>query len=107
MRRLTFFCCPTCGSILTATGRPELYCCGRRLEPLAAQPADGEHRLTLTPSDGESYVTFAHPMEKAHFLSFAEEKSEFETEWETKIAALSVDDRRRLLAILKRSLKAK
>ena len=69
-RRLTFYCCPTCGSILTATGRPAMSGCGRKLEPLTAQPADEAHRLTLTPSDGESYVTFAHPMEKEHFLSF-------------------------------------
>ena len=53
------------------------------------------------------HLDAARKVLKAHFLSFAEEKSEFETEWETKIAALSVDDRRRLLAILKRSLKAK
>ena len=53
------------------------------------------------------HLDAARKVLKAHFLSFAEEKSEFETEWETKIAAMSVDDRRRLLAILKRSLKAK
>ncbi len=70
MRRLTFYHCPTCGNHLTATGRTELSCCGRRLEPLTAQPADDAHRLTLTPDDGELYVAFSHPMEKDHYLSF-------------------------------------
>ena len=53
------------------------------------------------------HLDAARKVLKAHFLSFAEEKGEFESEWEPRIAALSVDDRRRLLAILKRSLKAK
>ena len=70
MRRLTFYICPTCGNILTATSRSELSCCGRKLEPLSARPADDGHRLTIEPSDGESYVTFSHPMEKEHYLSF-------------------------------------
>ena len=44
---------------------------------------------------------------KAHFLALGEEKSAFELEWEEKVEALSKDERKTLLAILKRSLKAK
>ena len=36
-----------------------------------------------------------------------EQKSAFELEWEEKIEAFSVEERRSLLAILKRSLKTK
>ena len=44
---------------------------------------------------------------KAHFLALGEQKSAFELEWEEKIEAFSVEERRSLLAILKRSLKTK
>ena len=42
---------------------------------------------------------------KAHFLALGEEKSEFELEWEERIAAFSKEERRILLALLKRSMK--
>ena len=44
---------------------------------------------------------------KAHFLALGEEKSAFEREWEERFEALSKEERKELLAILKRSLKAK
>ena len=44
---------------------------------------------------------------KAHFLAHAPEKNAFELEWEEKVAALTADERKALLAILKRALKAK
>ena len=44
---------------------------------------------------------------KAHFLALGEEKSAFELEWEEKVEAFSPEERKTLLAILKRSLKAK
>ena len=43
MRKLKFYVCPDCGNILTSSGPAELHCCGRRLEPLAAAPADEDH----------------------------------------------------------------
>lgn len=88
-----------------ANGEPfTAYLVSSRLPALAA-----ENALVMDELNPEvrRHLDAARKVLKAHFLSFAEEKSEFETEWETKIAALSVDDRRRLLAILKRSLKAK
>ena len=44
---------------------------------------------------------------KAHFLALGAQKSAFELEWEEKVEAFSVEERKLLLAILKRSLKAK
>jgi len=44
---------------------------------------------------------------KAHFLALGEEKSAFEIEWEERVELLSKEERKSLLAILKRSLKAK
>ncbi len=71
MKRTKFYVCPDCGNILTASGGGEPTCCGRRLEPLAARPADGEHGVSVQEVEEDWYVTFAHPMRKDHYLRFA------------------------------------
>ena len=70
MKRIKFFQCPECGNILTATGKAELSCCGRRLSPMTVTPADEFHRLTITAIETEKLLTWSHPMEKAHHLTF-------------------------------------
>ena len=70
MKRIKFFQCPECGNILTATGKTELSCCGRRLSPMTVTPADEFHRLTITDIETEKLLTWSHPMEKAHHLTF-------------------------------------
>lgn len=69
MKRMKFYLCSNCGNVLTAGGEAELTCCGRRLAPLEAKPADEMHRLTVETVEDECYVTSAHPMEKSHFLT--------------------------------------
>ena len=71
MKRLKFYVCPDCGNLLTASGGGELHCCGRKLEPLAAKPADKDHAVRVTEVEEDWYVTFDHPMEKDHFIRFA------------------------------------
>ena len=70
MQRLKFYRCPQCGNILWATGSASIACCARRLEPLIPLK-EGDVQVLIEPSDGEYYVTFSHPMTKAHFLSCA------------------------------------
>ena len=70
MKRMKFYVCPDCGNILTASGGGELHCCGRRLEPLKAAPADEAHAVTVQEIEEDWYVTFDHPMEKDHFFRF-------------------------------------
>lgn len=70
MKRIKFFVCPECGAVFTGTGNAEFSCCGRKLEPLKAQKADGEHALNIERTDGGIYLTFSHGMEKEHFISF-------------------------------------
>lgn len=53
------------------------------------------------------YIDEAHKVIKAHFLAMGEEKSEFEIAWQEKIDALTKEERKALLALLKKSLKAK
>ena len=71
MKRLKFYVCPDCGNILTATGGGEVHCCGRKLEPLTARPADGEHAVTVQEVEEDWYITFSHPMKKDHYFRFA------------------------------------
>lgn len=70
MKRIQFYQCPGCGNLLTATGSPEVSCCGRRLAPMKAVPADEAHTLTITDIETEKLVQWTHPMEKEHRLTF-------------------------------------
>ena len=70
MKRIKFYQCPACGNILTATGKAELSCCGRLLAPMAVTPADDMHRMTITDIETEKFLTWTHPMEKSHHLTF-------------------------------------
>ena len=70
MKRIKFYQCPDCGNILTATGKAELSCCGRRLSPMTIAPADDAHRLSIQDIETEKLLTWTHPMEKGHHLTF-------------------------------------
>ncbi len=70
MKRLKFYVCPGCGGIVNSTGAAEISCCGRRLEPLTPQRADNAHAARLELIDNQYFVTFDHPMTKAHYISF-------------------------------------
>lgn len=70
MRKIKFYSCPDCGNIITATGKPEISCCGRKLQEMKIEQNDEEHTLTVQDSDGELYVTFTHEMSKSHFINF-------------------------------------
>lgn len=70
MKRIKFYQCPHCGNILTATGNAELSCCGGRLSPMTIASADDMHRLAITDVETEKLLTWTHPMEKAHHLTF-------------------------------------
>jgi len=69
-RRMKFYVCPVCANVIYSTGNAEIFCCGRKLSPLAAKPADEKHMAVIEDTDGEYYVTFHHEMSKAHFISF-------------------------------------
>ena len=70
LKRMKFYVCPVCGNIITNTGNAEISCCGRKLPPLTAKPADNSHRAAIEETDGEYYITFHHEMKKDHYISF-------------------------------------
>jgi len=68
--RVRFYVCPECGNVLFSTGAATIHCCGRRLERI--EPAtDDIPKVTVEEMDTDYYVTFDHPMTKAHYLAFA------------------------------------
>ncbi len=71
LKRIRFYVCPTCQTVINSTGNAEISCCGRKLSPLNAKPADAMHTATVEEIEGEYYIRFRHEMSKDHFLSFA------------------------------------
>lgn len=70
IRRMRFYVCPDCGNILFSTSNASLCCCGRRLEPLTPT-AENAPAVQVREIDLSTYITFDHPMEKSHALTFA------------------------------------
>lgn len=71
MKKIKFYVCPDCGNVITGTGEAEISCCGRKLLPVSLNTADDNHQLTVEVIENDYYITFAHEMSKAHYLSFA------------------------------------
>ena len=69
--KIHFYVCPTCGNILVSTGSASVFCCGRKLECLRLPEKAEQLDLSVEESDIDYYITFDHPMEKAHYISFA------------------------------------
>lgn len=71
MERVKFYVCPSCGNILTSTGKASVSCCGRKLEPLMPQLPDDRHEISIQAMDLDHYITFDHEMTKEHYISFS------------------------------------
>lgn len=74
MDKIRFYVCPSCGNILTSTGKANISCCGRHLQPLeVAETAEAlkAHEICAEDMDGEYYISLEHEMSKAHYLAFA------------------------------------
>ena len=68
--KIHFYVCPDCGNILVGTGSASIFCCGRKLEYLTTKEKTEKIELSIEESDIDYYITFNHPMEKAHYISF-------------------------------------
>ena len=71
LRKMCFYVCPRCKRLLLSEGRGDINCCGQKLESLPLQKPDAAHQLTVSPWDGNWLLESAHPMERAHYISFA------------------------------------
>lgn len=70
MKQNSYRVCPVCGNLILTTAPATVSCCGRTLEPLEAQKPDEAHMLSVETVENDWYITSAHPMTKAHSLSF-------------------------------------
>ena len=70
MLRSKFYVCPLCGNILHSTGDTVVSCCGITLPALETEEADDAHAVAIEQVEDEHFITFRHPMTKAHFISF-------------------------------------
>ncbi|MDE5564016.1 MAG: helix-turn-helix domain-containing protein [Oscillospiraceae bacterium] len=70
MLRSRFYVCPICGNVLHSMGAAVISCCGITLPPLEAEEADEAHRMQLTPTEDEYFITTPHEMTKQHHISF-------------------------------------
>lgn len=73
VKKTKFYVCNSCGNLITDMGgskHTEVLCCGRKLSPVVPKAADCEHELAFRVVEDEYYITFSHPMTKAHYISF-------------------------------------
>ena len=70
MKKIRFYLCPNCGNILTSIGESDISCCGSKLDALVARPADDDHKISAESIEDDYYISFAHEMEKTHYISF-------------------------------------
>ena len=68
MKKLNFYVCPDCGSLITAAAEAGVSCCGRTLLPL--EPQKPEDPLSVEKIDDSWFVSSPHPMTKDHYISF-------------------------------------
>ena len=70
MKKIKFYVCENCGSIMTVVGNSEVSCCGRRLSPLEVKKCNDAHSPDVEIIENDYYITFKHDMTKSHYISF-------------------------------------
>ena len=73
MKKTKFYVCDICGNLVTDMGgnkQTEIFCCGRKLSPVIPKASDVAHELHFDMAEDEHLITFSHPMEKEHYISF-------------------------------------
>ena len=70
MKKMNFYVCPQCGSFLQGIGHCQIICCGKTLQPLKSQEADGKHAAHVSKIETDFYVEFNHAMTKEHYIGF-------------------------------------
>ena len=90
--------------VRSGTGAPfTAYLVSPRFQTLHAENALMMDELN---PEVRGYLDAAKKAIKAHFAAYGDEKSAFDLEWEERISEMPMEDRKALLAILKRMTKA-
>ena len=69
-KKIRFYVCPHCGSMMQGMGECRLSCCGVPMEPLKASENTAGHRIKVERVEDDFYITFEHEMTKEHYISF-------------------------------------
>lgn len=70
MKHLSFYVCPSCNNIITATGETSVSCCGRKLKALEPIKAPQDEKLSVEIIENEYYVSAVHAMSREHHIAF-------------------------------------
>ncbi len=70
MKKMKFYVCPECGNLLTATGKAQVSCCGKKLEPLPLKKATESEKLCVSQIEHEYFVSSSHQMTREHYIAF-------------------------------------
>lgn len=70
MKRTKFYICEKCLNVVTSLENNDVLCCGEKLLCQSSNIADTAHKLNVEKVENDYYITFEHPMEKEHFISF-------------------------------------
>ncbi len=70
MKKIKFYICPDCGSIMQGIGECKIICCGKHTEALKTKKMNEEHSINISEIENDFYIEFNHEMTKEHFISF-------------------------------------
>lgn len=68
-RHLNFYICLNCGNIVTSVAPTSIACCGKMLQPLTTQKAEGENTLQIEWMDDEYFISSQHEMTRDHYIT--------------------------------------
>ncbi len=73
VKKIKFYVCEVCGNLITDMGgskSTQVLCCGRTLSPVIPKTPDSAHEFGFDFVEDEYLITFSHPMQKEHYISF-------------------------------------
>lgn len=71
MKKIKFYVCPNCSSIMQGTGECRIICCGKPMEALASKKTNEDHLINISEIENDFYIEINHEMTKDHFIGFA------------------------------------
>ena len=70
MLRTSFYVCPVCANVISATGNASISCCGVALSPQECEEPDEKHKIFVEKIENDYFVSVEHEMTKEHYISF-------------------------------------